>query len=247
MMKYYEQGTHLKKPQELAKINLKEKMKPILINCLKEFNIKIEEWHYIFCIYYNPNEKNSYNKTLVYNCNQYDIEYIFFDPIGKKFYYRDFSPINSEFKLTFRSNLDCFSSTNPYIIFKNNDLLEKYAIQRSFESAIQSIYDKIFNMDKKDIITKLENIICENFEIICEFKCNLKFPLPTPEKNYLLLFESKNGCVYYYNKDDNIFICGELNNKLKYDAGLISSYIKFKEKENVPVYVLKKKEKKDEN
>ena len=242
-MKYYEQGTHLKNPQNLAKITLKENMKPILINCLKEFNIKIVEWHYIFCIYYNPNEKNSYNKTLVTNCNQYDIEYIFFDPINETFYYRDFSPIDGEFKLTFRSNLDCYSSTNPYIIFQNNqNILEKYAIQRAFESNVEQKYEKIFDVDIKDIINKLKNIFGSNFEIICEFKCNRKYPFPILEKDYLLLFKSKqkNSFIYYYNKDDNNFICGETNNDSKYDALSIFSYIKYEQKENVQFYVFKK-------
>ena len=133
-MKYYAEGTHLKNPKDLEKNNLKEKLKPVLFNCLKEFNIKIKEWHYFFCIYLNHKDNNSYNKTLVYNCNQNDIEYIFFDSNEKEFYDRNLNQINNKLQLTFRSNLDCFSSSNPYIIFKNDRLLEKYSLQRTLTS-----------------------------------------------------------------------------------------------------------------
>ena len=245
-IKYYERGSHLKEPQNLLKSNLKEKMKQILLNCLQEFNINITEWHYFFCIYYNPKENYSYNKTIVNTCNKYDIEYIFFDPIGEQFYYRDFTPIKGKINLSFRSNLDCYTSTNPYEIFKNNDLLEDYATQRSKKSESLIINTKIFNSEKSIIIQKLKNITGDVFEDICKFSYNLKFPFPTPEKNYLFLFESKvkKSFIYYYNKNDKDFICGELiKNNYKYDAGLISSYIQYKKKDNIPFYIFKSKEK----
>ena len=240
-MKYYEKGTHLKKLKELEKINLKENLKPILFNCLREFNIKIVEWHYIFCMYYNPKEKYSYNTSLENICKKNDIEYILFDPNDEKFYNRNLKIINSEIKLTFRSNMDCFSSTNPYIIFKNIDLLENYAIQRPINSNVIKELDKIFNIPKDEIISKLKNNISENFEIICEFKYNWKFPLPIPEKNYLLLFENKNGkdLIYYYNSDNN-FICGNLETNSKFDAGLICCYLKYNNDENIPFYAFKR-------
>ena len=248
-IKYYERGSHLKEPQNLLKINIKEKMKPILLNCLKEFNIKITEWHYFFCIYYNPKENYSYNTSLVNVCNKYDIEYIFFDPIEEQFYYRDFTQIKNEINLSFRSNLDCYSSTNPYAIFKNNDLLEDYAIQRSERSESFFITDKIFNTQKSTIIQKLQNITGDAFEDICIFTYNLKYPFPTPEKKYLFLFESKtkNSFIYYYNKNDKNFICGELINNKKYDVGLVSSYIQYKKKEKISFYVFKSAEKSTKN
>ena len=240
-MKYYEKGTHLKDPKELEKINLKENLKPILYNCLTLFNIKIVKWHYIFCMYYNPKEKYSYNTSLENICKNNDIEFIFFDPHDEEFYTRDFNIINSEIKLTFRSNMDCFSSTNPYIIFKNIDLLENYAIQRPIYSNLLTGLDKIFNTPKEAIISELKNKTLENFEIICEFKYDWKFPLPIPEKNYLLLFENKNGndLIYYYNKDNN-FICGNLKTNFKFDAGLICCYMKYTINKNIPFYVFKR-------
>ena len=240
-MEYHEKGTLLKNPKELEKINIKENLKPILLNCLKEFNIKIIEWHYIFCMYYNPKEKYSYNTSLENICNQNDIEYILFDPNEEKFYTRNLKIINSEIKLTYRSNLDSFTSSNPYIIFKNNDLLEYYAIQRPICSNILKELNKIFNIPKEEIISDLKNKISENFEIICEFKYDWKFPLPIPEKNYLLLFENKNGkdLIYYYNKDNN-FICGNLKNNSKINAGNICYYMKYTKNENIPFYVFKR-------
>jgi hypothetical protein len=92
----------------------------------------------------------------------------------------------------------------------------------------------------------LKSITGDMFEDICMFSYNLKFPFPTPEKNYLFLFESKvkNSFIYYYNKNDKDFMCGELiKNNAKYDAGLISSYIQYKKKDNIPFYIFKSKEK----
>ena len=239
-MKYYAEGTHLKNPKDLEKNNLKEKLKPVLFNCLKEFNIKIKEWHYFFCIYLNHKDNNSYNKTLVYNCNQNDIEYIFFDSNEKEFYDRNLNQINNKLQLTFRSNLDCFSSSNPYIIFKNDRLLEKYSLQRTLTS--NKLYeDTIFNIQKSEIINRLEEIIDVNFIAICKFNYDFNYPFPTPEKNYLLLFESKNedDYIYYYNKDNDNFICGEIFNNMKYNVGLISSYIKNNKSNDIEFYVLK--------
>ena len=247
-MKYYEEETDIENPEEFLKINLKDKMKKILVKCLEEFNIKVNEWHYFFCMYYNSNEKNGYNKALVNTCNKNDIEYIFFDPEKETFYARDLSPIKTEIQLTFRSNLDSFSSTNPYAIFKDNGVLEDFAIQRKGKSDIFFINDFIFNCKKSEIIKKLKDITNNEFENICKFAYNLKNPFPTPEKSYLFLFESKieNSCIYYYNRDNKNYICGELINNIKYDAydaGLIPSYIKYEEKEKIPFYVLKIKEK----
>ena len=246
-MKYYEKGTHLKNPKDLEKINLKENLKPILFNCLRQFNIKIVQWHYIFCMYYNPNEKYSYNTSLENICKKNDIEYILFNPNNEKFYDRNFTIIDSEIKLTFRSNLDCFSFTNPYIIFKNVDLLENYAIQRPINLNILKESEKIFNIKKNEIITLLKNNISENFDIICEFKYDWKFPLPIPEKNYLLLFENKNGddLVYYYNKDNN-FTCGNLKTNFKFNAGLICNYIKYEKDGNIRFYAFKREINEDE-
>ena len=57
----------------------------------------------------------------------------------------------------------------------------------------------------------------------------------------------KNSYIYYYTKDNKNYICGELINNILYRAGLISSYINYKGKEEIPFYVLKLKEKKTKN
>ena len=155
-MKYYERGTHLKNSQKLDKYNLKESLKSILLNTFIEMNIKIIEWHYFFCFYFNSQDKDNYNKYLENTCNKYDIEYIIFDPYKEIFYSRDFKPINNEIKLSYRSNLDCLSSSNPYNIFNNNKILEYFASQRLNNVNILDEDFKIFDFEKKDIIDKLK-------------------------------------------------------------------------------------------
>ena len=235
-MKYYEKGTHLKDPSILEKKYIKNSIKPILINCLKDFNIKIVEWHYIFCIYYNS-KTGDYNTTLKNNCNQYDIEYILFDPYKEKFYNRNFIPIESKIELNYRSNLDCLSSNNPYIIFKNVGCSEYFSKQRIISKDKKDNNIKIFDLTKEEIIRGLNKILSKQFEFIEIFQYILKFPFPTPEKNYLLLFKgmNKNNYIYYYNNNDE-YLCGDLYNTKTFNAGIISEFVEH-ENEIIQFYV----------
>ena len=242
-MKYYEIGTHLKEPYKLDKNYIKESIKPILLNCLKEFGVDIDEWHYIFCIYYNPKIKNSYNKSLVNNCNKYDIEYILYDPNEETFYSRNFIPIQNRIELNYRSNLESLSSSNPYNIFINNDLFEYFSNQRFISSNEANKSDQIFELKKEDALDKLKIAINKHFELVCKYIYNPKFSFPIPQNNYLLLFKGneENNYIYYYN-NNNVLICGNLLNNVKYKAGFISNYVDNKN-DNIILYVfINKKE-----
>lgn len=244
-IKYYEKGTHLKNPNEFEKINLKEKLKSVLVNCLTNFNINITEWHFFFCFYYNPNDKYSYNKSLETTCNNNDVEFILFDPNEHKFYDRNFELINEKFKLTYRSNLDCLSSTNPYIILQNKESLEKYSNQRTQNPDLTcQSSELIFDLKKEEVFKQLNNLnLNKDFELICKFKLQQDLTFPTPENKYLLLFKGKgeNNYVYYYN-DNNKLLCGSLQ-KDTYFPAIISNFIDITDINNILFYVFKANEK----
>ena len=242
-MKYYEKGTHLKKVENFTKDRIKESIQSILLCCLKEFNIRITSWHYIFCIYFNSKEPNSYNKSLVNSCNKSDIEFILYDPYEEAFYSRDFKPINDEIKLTYRSNFDCLSSSNPYIIFNNNDHIEYYSSQRLYSQSNLLEEKDVFKIPKSQVFDILRSILDENFEMVYKFVYCWKHPFPIPKKNYLFLFNNyehnkENNYIYYYNIDDDNFKCGNFQGET-YDAGKISNYVEYPIQGFIEFYVFK--------
>ena len=42
--------TNFKNPKEFLRINLKDKIKTIIEKVLEDFNLKINEWHYLFYV-----------------------------------------------------------------------------------------------------------------------------------------------------------------------------------------------------
>ena len=55
--------------------------------------MKITEWHYIICLYYNKNDIEPFNQHLIAQCNNKDKQYIFFNPLESKYYNRKFNEL----------------------------------------------------------------------------------------------------------------------------------------------------------
>ena len=53
-MKFFGASSKLTEP--ITKESIKENIQIILINCFKNYGIKITELHYIMCLYYNQEE-----------------------------------------------------------------------------------------------------------------------------------------------------------------------------------------------
>ena len=244
-MNYFAEGTYIKNDKDFTKEKIRESIQPILLNFLKEFNIRITSWHYIICLYYNPKEINSYNASLINSCNKSDIELILYDPYEEIFYSRDFIPIKDEINLTYRSNLDCSSSTNPYIIFNNNEHMEYYSNQRTICSHILSGEKNIFKISKSEFFSILKSIMGKDkdFEMIYKFNYCWKYPFPIPKRDYLFLFNGKqdnqdNNYIYYYNINDNEYICGNIKGEI-YDTGKISNFVECPKGDYIEFYVFK--------
>ena len=141
-IKFYDNNTNLKTP--ITKKLIKKQIKPLLINCLEKLDIKIKEWHYIMVLYYNKDEDNEYNKSLINNCKNHNIYYIYFDPSGNKFYDRN-KNLLVNLDINFMTNIDFNTTCNPYHFLKDTDFLDKYLEQTNNESINKINLDDIFN------------------------------------------------------------------------------------------------------
>ena len=243
-LKFYNKNTKLKKP--LTKESIKESIQSILINCLEKFGMKIIEWHYVMCLYYNENdEEEEYNKYLIHNCKKYNIEYIFFNPSENKFYDRNKIPFEN-FETNFLTNIDFDSKSNPYKIFIDTLSLSKYLNQTSDNSLIK-VDNNFFGIKNTEVIKYLKSYLkdknIKGIEAICKFQLIEEYHFPIPQSLYCLLFQSKdNQLLYYYNIDDELK-CKETGSKKDINPAFVSNYIKNndmqKDKEKIYFYVLK--------
>ena len=102
-MKFFGPDTHLK--NLITKKSIKEEIQPILIKCFQKYDLKITNWHYIMCLYFNSTDLIQYNQQLINLCNSSDIQYIFYNPIEKKFYNKQKKPL-IKLNLDFKTNID---------------------------------------------------------------------------------------------------------------------------------------------
>ena len=200
-MKFYSKSSKLK--YEITKDSIKNKIQPILVNCLKNFDIRIVEWHYIMCLYYNVDDDYQFSSKLVNNCNNNDLEYIFYNPVNNKFYYSDKTELN-KIILNKKTNIDLFSKVNPYLILQDNGFLKDYLNQAHDDSILVSKADSIFNLDYELFLTNTKNVIGKDIEVICKFELDKESHFPIPKNSVLLLFSDGLNLIYYYNMNNQL-------------------------------------------
>ena len=228
-MKFYDNNTNLKTP--ITKKLIKKQIKPLLINCLKKLDIKIKEWHYIMVLYYNKDEDNEYNKSLINNCKNNNIYYIYFDPSRNEFYDRNKNPLVN-LDTNFMTNIDFNTTCNPYHFLKDTDFLDKYLEQTNNESINKINLEDIFNENSQTIISDLKSILKndnfkDNYEIkvIGRFILIEEYNFPVPQNLYCLLFQSKNKKLLYYYNINNELKCKEKDNQTIIKPSFISDCV----------------------
>ena len=214
-MKFYGKSTTVSNDEKdkLKKGYIKSVCKTVLSNVYLNLGIKITSWHYIMILHYDKNEK-SYNTNFVKICKERDLEYLFFDPIIKKFYDSELNEVKM-FNLSYLSNLDndedeCES--NPYKCFEHNKILDSLLKKRkrnSTESKLspkslalqcaktfESEYNVSFNKFFDEIKNKYKTI--KKIEIISTFTIEMNQYLPILEDNYGFIFlnDSKDGLIF---------------------------------------------------
>ena len=228
-IKFYDNKTHLKTP--ITKKLIKKQIKPLLINCLKKLGIKIKEWHYIMVLYYNKDEDNEYNKSIINNCKNHNIYYIYFDPSKNEFYDRN-KNLLVNLDTNFMTNIDFNTTCNPYHFLKDTDFIEKYLEQTNNESINKINLEDIFNESSTEIISDLKSILNndnfkDNYEIkiIGRFILIEEYNFPVPQNLYCLLFQSKNKKLLFYYNINNELKCKEKDNQTIIKPSFISNYV----------------------
>jgi hypothetical protein len=228
-IKFYDNKTHLKTP--ITKKLIKKQIKPLLINCLKKLDIKIKEWHYIMVLYYNKDEDNEYNKSIINNCKNHNIYYIYFDPSKNEFYDRN-KNLLVNLDTNFMTNIDFNTTCNPYHFLKDTDFIEKYLEQTNNESINKINLEDIFNESSTEIISDLKSILNndnfkDNYEIkiIGRFILIEEYNFPIPQNLYCLLFQSKNKKLLFYYNINNELKCKEKDNQTIIKPSFISNYV----------------------
>ena len=217
-MKFYDEKTHIK--NKIIKKEIQYKLNPLLINVFKNLGIKIKEWHYFLCLFFE-NEEN-YNKYWVNFCKRNNIEYIFYNPIQEKLLDKNFQEI-IKFSLNYTTNIDFISTINPYNIFQDIEYLDEYLNQISFSSKINS--NEIFNESEITIKKHFHKMTKKKLDFIYKFKLIRNNPFPIPKNSYLFIFKGNNKqIIFFYNLEDKLTVkC--LNNFYDLFPAYMSSYL----------------------
>ena len=206
----------------IDKIIIKENCKKILVNSMKLFNCKINNWNYIIVFYYNNKSKKDFIN--IDNLKRYkskEIAYIFYDPISKVFFDSTRKKIIKKIKPSKLSNLDYDevdakkdSINIDKIYHKKGRIKVGKNIQNMIESFIKdlsNICEENKNPDIYDILQKIkENIGLSKNIYLC---FNLRYPII---KEIINTPNSSN--VYLYKQKDNNYYIAliRINNELKF-------------------------------
>ena len=168
-MKFYEKKTIVSSDdkKKFNKPYIRSICKKALSNIYLNLGIKVETWHYILILHYDHEEK-SFNTNFVKICLENDLEYMFFDPIQKKFYNKEQEEVKY-LEINFLTDLDndeqesnpikCFHETEiikSYLKKRNRDLTQKISPKaaaqqnaKEFEKRYKVSFDKFFEKIKK--------------------------------------------------------------------------------------------------
>jgi hypothetical protein len=191
-------------------------------------------------MYYNELDDYKFNSSLKTDCENADIEFIFYNPNSELLYDRNFNVID-KIKLNYRTNLDNNWETNPYVIFKDNGYLEEYSKQREILPTNVSMDEQIFGKTNLDILELIKSVMpnSENYQydILCKFEFEKNYHLPAPNNSYLFVFKGNDDILYYYYNIGNEFKAGQLEPKNELKP--IEIYQKIDFGKNFIFYVIK--------
>ena len=246
-MKFYNKETSLSSDDKgkLNKPYIKKTCKKVLSNIYLNLGIKIKKWHYVMILYYEYKSK-TFNTNFVKVCNENDLEYIFFDPLEKKFYSKYYKEIKN-LSLFFFSDLDCdeiesntlmcfeeSKEANIYLQKRNREIktpkdspkaLAK-SIAKKFEEQYKVSFQKFFEQIKKQY-----NFI-KNIEIILSLKMVVDQYIPTLKEGYGLIFlnDPKNELIFKgKTKKDGKYIIFYKENDMKIPPLKLFSLINIEE------------------
>ena len=230
-MKFYMPDTNLSTEftRNTTKSNLRKSCQKLLANAFLQFGITIKEWYYFFVFHYNQTE-NQYNVHLVNMCQKNDLDYIFFDPILKSFYNKNFEKIqtlpfnhfsNFDFEALEDNPFSMFNETLDYqYLFKKRNKekeLTKSIISDNTFNDIVNKWEKSYNLSFSNFFMKIKENFpsIKNIKIVSLLKMNER-EFPSLKKGYGFIFldnEKKNLILYANLKDGNITVFRVNNNE----------------------------------
>ena len=204
----------------IDKTIIKEKCKKILVNSMKLFNCKINNWNYILIFYYNSrNKKDNINIDNLKKCQSNGIEYIFYDPVAKVFYNSSHRKIINKLKITKSSNLDCttIDAKNDSINIDKLYLRKgKIEVGMNIKLMIESFINDLSNIcqeKNKPQIHEILEKIKENIGLSGNLYFNCRYPIIIENIN-----TPNNYNVYLYKQKDNKYYIAliRVKNELKF-------------------------------
>ena len=245
-MKFYEKNDEVSSQDQdkLNKSYIKSVCQKILSNIYLNFGIKIACWHYILVLYLD-NETKSYNTNLVKICVDNDLEYIFYDPIHKKFYNKEQKEI-IYLNLNFLTNLNkdendsnlinCFQGrkiANSYLRKRRRDLESKNSPKTIAQINAKEFENK-YKLSFNDFFLKIKNKFkyIKNIDIILSLNINMDQNLPVLNNGYGYIFlnDSRDGLIFEgKTKNDENYITLNSKNDDDIIPLKINSYINIEE------------------
>ena len=218
-MKFYEKATTVSSDdkKKLDKSYIKSVCRKVLSNIYLNLGIKVETWHYILILHYDHVAK-SFNTNFVKICLDNDLEYMFFDPIVKKFYNKEQKEVKL-LKLNYLTNLDIEEQeSNPIKCFHETELVKLYLKKRNRELTQKTSpkiiaqqkakeFEKKYNISFNEFFEKIKN----NYEYIK--KINITLSLTMEMDEYFPILNNGYGYIFLNDRKDDLVFEGKINEK----------------------------------
>ena len=210
-MKFYDKSTSVSSndKKKLDKSYIKSVCKKVLSNIYLNLGIEVVSWHYILILHLD-HEKKTYNTNFVKICMDNDLEYVFFDPILKKFYNREIKEIKF-LKLNFLTSLDDDENESHPNNWFETKIIDYFMNKRSRDLqnkkspkaiALQNAkdFESNYKISFNDFFLKIKNEYnnIKDIKIILSLKMEITnwFPFLKDGYGYIFLNEKKNGLVF---------------------------------------------------
>lgn len=212
MKSYDDEKTHSVNFNE-TKSSIKENIKEMLINSEYLLGMTIKSWHYIVVISLQLiNNTQKYSKKLEKKCQENGLEYIFFEPLKRKFYDKDFAELtkyignkysnlnvelNNYYPINFiEQNYENYQENFLKTIYKNIN----WSINKFIKNSIKCLLG-----NQKDIKKSFNKLISEiqkyfgvhHVKFIGAYKFMKCINIPQPKNNFIILYREIETNNFY--------------------------------------------------
>ena len=218
-MKFYDNATSVSSSvkNKLNKPYIKSVCQKVLSNIYLNLGITVASWHYILILHFEE-ETKIFNTNFVKIYNDNDLEYIFYDPIKKKFYNRETEEIQNIY-LNYLTNLDndeiesnplnCFQESplaNSHLKKRNRDLKDKKSPEALAQNMAKEFESK-YKISFKDFFSKIKNKYknIKNIKIVLSLTMDMNKYFPSLNDGYGFIFlnDTKDGLIFEGKTKDN--------------------------------------------